>query len=99
MVDFLQAIEAKQITGNYDAALHLKAQVDNLTGRNEELRRELREARVEGSRAKLELERASSKVSTWTFPSTIYMIWSLMMSMLFQFEVEYLSFKWEEDLL
>ena len=59
----LQAIEAKQITGNYDAALHLKAQVDNLTGRNEELRRELREARVEGSRAKLELERATSKVS------------------------------------
>ena len=61
--DSLQAIEAKQITGNYDAALHLKAQVDNLTGRNEELRRELREARVEGSRAKLELERATSKVS------------------------------------
>jgi len=63
MTDFLQAIEAKQITGNYDAALHLKAQVDNLTGRNEELRRELRESRVEGNRAKLELERADTKVT------------------------------------
>ena len=59
----MQAIEAKQITGSYDAALHLKAQVDNLTGRNDELRRELREARVEGTRAKLELEKVSSKVS------------------------------------
>lgn len=50
------------MTGNYDAALHLKAQVDNLTGRNEELRRELREARVDNNRTKLELERATAKV-------------------------------------
>lgn len=59
----IQAIEAKQLTGQYDAALHLKAQVDNLTGRNDELRRELREARVEGNKTKLELERNSGKVS------------------------------------
>lgn len=58
----LQAIEAKQITGNYDAGLHLKAQVDNLSGRNDELRRELREARFESTRTQLELEKAQSKV-------------------------------------
>lgn len=41
----VNAIESKNAEGIFDANLHLKAQVDQLTGRNEELRQELRESR------------------------------------------------------
>ena len=40
----------------------MKAEVDNLTGRNDELRRELREVRFESSKAQENLNKALSKV-------------------------------------
>lgn len=42
--------------------LFLKPQVDQLTGRNEELRRELRHSRNEYEKSKVELDRSSIKV-------------------------------------
>ena len=56
--------------GRYDTTLYLKAQVDNLTGHNEELRRELREARYEATRAKVDVEKGHGKVihvRNWQF--------------------------------
>nr|XP_039270892.1 centrosomal protein of 290 kDa-like isoform X2 [Styela clava] len=41
----INAIEVQNIHGEYEPALHMKAQVDQLTGRNEELRQELRSTR------------------------------------------------------
>ncbi|XP_061195068.1 centrosomal protein of 290 kDa-like isoform X3 [Saccostrea echinata] len=58
----LAAIEAKNLIGNYDTSMYLKAQVDNLQGRNEELRRELRETRHEGNKVRADLQRAKEKV-------------------------------------
>ncbi|XP_072045515.1 centrosomal protein of 290 kDa-like [Amphiura filiformis] len=55
-------LEAKSSGGSVEAQLYLKAQVDQLTGRNEELRRELRHARNEYEKAKVELDRAALKV-------------------------------------
>lgn len=62
----LQAIEAKNLVGRYDTSLYLKAQVDNLTGHNEELRAELKEARFEATKANVELEKAKGKVNHFT---------------------------------
>ena len=59
----LQAIEAKNLIGNYDTSMYLKAQVDNLQGRNDELRRELRETRHECNKVRVDLQRAKEKVS------------------------------------
>ncbi|XP_071137463.1 centrosomal protein of 290 kDa-like isoform X1 [Mytilus edulis] len=58
----LAAIEAKNLLGNYDTSLFLKAQVDNLQGRNEELRNELKQTRLETSKAKLETQKAIEKI-------------------------------------
>lgn len=52
----------RNLTGGYDTSLYLKAQVDNLTGHNQELRTELREVRFESTRAQVGLEKAKSKV-------------------------------------
>ena len=48
--------------GTHDHALYMKAQVDNLTGHNEELRKELREVRFEATKARVAEEKALSKV-------------------------------------
>lgn len=58
----LAAIEAKNLIGNYDTSMYLKAQVDNLQGRNDELRRELRESRHECNKVRLDLQRTKEKV-------------------------------------
>lgn len=62
-----QAIELKNTEGVFDASLHLKAQVDQLTGRNEELRKELRESRKEAVDFSNQLAKANAKVSTPTW--------------------------------
>ena len=51
------------MTGRHDTTLYLKAQCDNLTGHNEELRKELRETRYEATKARVEMEKAITKVS------------------------------------
>lgn len=58
----LQAIELKHAEGTFDASLHLKAQIDQLTGRNEELRKELRETRKEAVNFSNQLAKANAKV-------------------------------------
>ncbi|XP_012506694.1 PREDICTED: centrosomal protein of 290 kDa [Propithecus coquereli] len=57
-----QAIESKNAEGIFDASLHLKAQVDQLTGRNEELRQELRESRKEAINYSQQLAKANLKI-------------------------------------
>ncbi|XP_053396760.1 centrosomal protein of 290 kDa-like [Mercenaria mercenaria] len=58
----LAAIEAKSVIGRHDTSLFLKAQMDNLQGRNDELRMVLRETRHESNKANLELEKAMEKI-------------------------------------
>lgn len=57
-----QAIEAKRVIGNYDTSLYLKEQVDVLRGRNEEIRSELRQSRVECTKLQMERDKAFEKV-------------------------------------
>lgn len=58
-----KAMESKNAEGIFDASLHLKAQVDQLTGRNEELRQELRESRKEAVNYSQQLVKANLKVT------------------------------------
>uniref|UniRef100_A0A8C6CHB6 Centrosomal protein 290 n=1 Tax=Monodon monoceros TaxID=40151 RepID=A0A8C6CHB6_MONMO len=58
----VNAIESKNAEGIFDANLHLKAQVDQLTGRNEELRQELRESRKEAINYSQQLTKANLKI-------------------------------------
>ncbi|KAL4233575.1 hypothetical protein ACF0H5_008256 [Mactra antiquata] len=58
----LAAIEAKSVIGRHDTSLFLKAQMDNLQGRNDELRLALRETRHESNKYNLELEKAMEKI-------------------------------------
>ncbi|XP_053439667.1 centrosomal protein of 290 kDa isoform X4 [Nycticebus coucang] len=58
----VNAIESKNAEGIFDASLHLKAQVDQLTGRNEELRQELRESRKEAIDYSQQLAKANLKI-------------------------------------
>ncbi|XP_071113169.1 centrosomal protein of 290 kDa-like [Haliotis cracherodii] len=58
----LAAIEAKKVIGSYDTSLYLKEQVDVLRGRNDELRNELRESRVEGNKNRMERDKAFDKI-------------------------------------
>ncbi|XP_062931238.1 centrosomal protein of 290 kDa isoform X5 [Cynocephalus volans] len=58
----VNAIESKNAEGIFDASLHLKAQVDQLTGRNEELRQELRESRKEAINYSEQLAKANLKI-------------------------------------
>ena len=53
--------------GRYDTSLYLKAQVDNLTGHNEELRKELKDTRFEATCANVKLDRATVKVYTYMY--------------------------------
>ncbi|KAK6317889.1 hypothetical protein J4Q44_G00111800 [Coregonus suidteri] len=59
----VQAIEMKNSDGKFDASLHLKAQVDQLTGRNDEIRQEMRSAREEAASAMSQLVKAKEKVT------------------------------------
>lgn len=72
---YLQAIEAKNLIGNYDTSMYLKAQVDNLQGRNDELRRELRESRHECNKVRLDLQRTKEKVSLTQNISVLIVNW------------------------
>ncbi len=67
--------------GRHDTTLYLKAQVDNLTGHNEELRRELRETRFEATKATVSLDKASTKVRVGSV-SEVSEFWNLMYSLL-----------------
>ncbi|XP_057413588.1 centrosomal protein of 290 kDa isoform X3 [Balaenoptera acutorostrata] len=58
----VNAIESKNAEGIFDVNLHLKAQVDQLTGRNEELRQELRESRKEAINYSQQLAKANLKI-------------------------------------
>ncbi|KAH0616729.1 hypothetical protein JD844_028086 [Phrynosoma platyrhinos] len=59
----VNAIELKNTEGTFDANLHLKTQVDQLTGRNEELRKELREAWKEAVNFSDQLSKANTKIA------------------------------------
>ncbi|XP_013373578.1 PREDICTED: centrosomal protein of 290 kDa isoform X1 [Chinchilla lanigera] len=58
----VNAIESKNTEGIFDPTLHLKAQVDQLTGRNEELRQELKESRKEAINYSQQLAKANLKI-------------------------------------
>ncbi|KAK7503000.1 hypothetical protein BaRGS_00005626, partial [Batillaria attramentaria] len=58
----LAAIEAKRVIGNYDTSLYLKEQVDVLRGRNEEIRAEMREARVQCTKLQMERDKAFERI-------------------------------------
>jgi len=55
-------VNTRSVAGRYDMAVVLKAQVDNLTGRNEELRREMHEVRLEAAKAQENLNKANFRV-------------------------------------
>ncbi|NXB02324.1 CE290 protein, partial [Cnemophilus loriae] len=58
----VHAMESKNSEGVFDASVHLKAQVDQLTGRNEELRQELRETQKEATSLSNQLASANEKI-------------------------------------
>ncbi|NXM43484.1 CE290 protein, partial [Gymnorhina tibicen] len=58
----VHAMESKNSEGVFDASVHLKAQVDQLTGRNEELREELKETQKEATSLSNQLASANEKI-------------------------------------
>ncbi|NXE33117.1 CE290 protein, partial [Ptilorrhoa leucosticta] len=58
----VHAMESKNSEGVFDASVHLKAQVDQLTGRNEELRQELKETQKEATSLSNQLASANEKI-------------------------------------
>ncbi|OXB73557.1 UNVERIFIED_CONTAM: hypothetical protein H355_006566 [Colinus virginianus] len=59
----VNAIESKNAEGIFDASVHLKAQVDQLTGRNEELRQELKQTQKEATHFSNQLAKANEKIA------------------------------------
>ncbi|XP_027510014.1 centrosomal protein of 290 kDa isoform X5 [Corapipo altera] len=59
----VHAMESKNSEGIFDASVHLKAQVDQLTGRNEELRQELKETQKEATSLSNQLANANEKIT------------------------------------
>ncbi|XP_072208078.1 centrosomal protein of 290 kDa isoform X3 [Excalfactoria chinensis] len=59
----VSAIESKNTEGIFDASVHLKAQVDQLTGRNEELRQELKQTQKESTNYSNQLAKANEKIA------------------------------------
>ena len=56
-------METRSVEGKFDTLLSLKSKVSNLQGHNDELRSVLREVRYEATKARVELEKNTSKVS------------------------------------
>ncbi|KAM6302193.1 centrosomal protein of 290 kDa isoform 5-T5 [Podargus strigoides] len=59
----VNAMESKNSEGIFDASMHLKAQVDQLTGRNEELRQELKQTQKEATYLSNQLANANEKIA------------------------------------
>ncbi|NXA10936.1 CE290 protein, partial [Sapayoa aenigma] len=59
----VHAMESKNSKGIFDASVHLKAQVDQLTGRNEELREELKQTQKEATSLSNQLANANEKIA------------------------------------
>nr|P85001.1 RecName: Full=Centrosomal protein of 290 kDa; Short=Cep290 [Danio rerio] len=59
----VNALEMKYSEGKFDASLHLRTQVDQLTGRNEELRLEMKTAREEAANTLSQLTKANEKIA------------------------------------
>ncbi|NXT25957.1 CE290 protein, partial [Syrrhaptes paradoxus] len=59
----VNAMESKNSEGVFDASVHLKAQVDQLTGRNEELRQELKQTQKEAINFSNQLANANEKIA------------------------------------
>ncbi|NXU95066.1 CE290 protein, partial [Xiphorhynchus elegans] len=59
----VHAMESKNSQGIFDASVHLKAQVDQLTGRNDELRQELKETQKEATSLSNQLANANEKIA------------------------------------
>ncbi|NXJ34250.1 CE290 protein, partial [Ciconia maguari] len=59
----VNAMESKNSEGIFDASAHLKAQVDQLTGRNEELRQELKQTQKEATNFSNQLANANEKIA------------------------------------
>ncbi|NWV04060.1 CE290 protein, partial [Ptilonorhynchus violaceus] len=59
----VHAMESKNSEGIFDASVHLKAQVDQLTGRNEELRQELKQTQKEATSLSNQLTNANEKIA------------------------------------
>ncbi|XP_055664272.1 centrosomal protein of 290 kDa isoform X4 [Falco peregrinus] len=59
----VNAMELKNSEGTFDASVHLKAQVDQLTGRNEELRQVLKQTQKEATDFSNQLTNANEKIA------------------------------------
>ncbi|NXN42834.1 CE290 protein, partial [Rhinoptilus africanus] len=59
----VNAMESKNSEGIFDVSVHLKAQVDQLTGRNEELRQELKQTQKEATNLSNQLANANEKIA------------------------------------